>query len=209
MCPYCGVSAVPEQRFCARCGRPLEEGAYQSAAGREYPDSDREYRKTAYQDALAPMSGRTGALLVTSLLPWLVGFIPVLGWLGEPALAIWNLLLYRRGQDIGARLLGLRVVRHTGELAGFFHMWTRNLASILSLVVAGAGYWTAYSDPHRQTWHDKMMRTYVVDNTREMDERPGTSSAAAVAAFWISLPVILGIAIWAIAWGIGTLRDYY
>ncbi len=84
-------------------------------------------------------------------------------------------------------MLGLRVVRDTGELAGFFHMWTRQLAAILSFLALGAGYWTAFSDPRRRTWHDKMLGTYVVVDRPELNALAGTSSSAAIVWFWISV----------------------
>jgi uncharacterized RDD family membrane protein YckC len=102
---------------------------------------------------------------------------------------IWTMSLYRRGQDVGARLIGLRVVRDTGELAGFYHMWTRGLASIISFLLIGAGFWTAYFNPDRRTWHDKWMGTYVVKAGRDVDGLPGTSSSIAKACFWVSIAV--------------------
>ena len=194
-CSYCGASVAPDSRFCGNCGRPLDEGAYQSGDAWAHPQAAQERDEPVYQDALAGMSTRTGGFLVTQVLPGLIGLIPVVGTIAGIGLWIWNLFLFQRGQDIGARLLGMRVVRDTGELAGFFHMWTRNLASVISFIVLGAGYWTAYSDPHRQTWHDKMLGTYVVEDTKEMDSRPGTSSSAAVAWFWISLIVAVVVPI--------------
>ena len=196
ICPYCGASAGQDSRFCGNCGRRLDEGAYQSGAETEPPWGGQEYGEPAYQDVLAGTGTRAGGFLVTQMVPALVGWIPIVGWIAGPALWIWNLFLFQRGQDIGARLLGMRVVRDTGDLAGFYHMWTRNLATIISLIVVGAGYWTAYLDPHRQTWHDKMLGTYVVDDTQEMDARPGTSSSAAVAWFWISMAVSVATVIW-------------
>jgi len=187
ICPYCGTSVTRDSRFCGSCGRRLDEGAYQSRAEPEQPWGGQEHEEPAYQDMLAGMGTRTGGFLVSQLIPGLVGWIPIVGWLAGVGVLVWSLFLFQRGQDIGARLLGMRVVRDTGDLAGFFHMWTRNLASIISLIVLGAGYWTAYFDPHRQTWHDKMLGTYVVEDTEEIGSRPGTSSSAAVMWFWISV----------------------
>jgi uncharacterized RDD family membrane protein YckC len=72
-------------------------------------------------------------------------------------------------------------------VAGFFHMWTRNLASVISALALGAGFWTAYSDPERRTWHDKMMGTYVVKDDAEYNLKPRSSSPAARSWFWISI----------------------
>ena len=194
-CPYCGASVSPDGRFCGNCGQGLDEGAYQSGDAWAHPQAAQEYDEPVYQDALTGMSTRTGGFLVTRMLPGLVGLIPGVGWVASIGLSIWNLFLFQRGQDVGARLLGMRVVRDTGELAGFFHMWTRNLASTISLIVLAAGYWTAYFDPHRQTWHDKMLGTYVVEDAKEMASRPCTSSSAAVTWFWVSLIAIVVVVI--------------
>ena len=99
--------------------------------------------------------------------------------------------MFRRGQDVGARLVGLRVVRDTGDIAGFYHMWTRALASVISFIVVGAGFWTAYSDRDKQTWHDKMLGTYVVYAGPEVDNLPGTSSTTAKVWFWLSISFVV------------------
>jgi len=198
-CPHCGALVIQGNRFCANCGQNLEQGEYQSGTEHEFEGQGPTYGEAATDDLLAEMGPRVGGVLVTRLLPGLVAWIPVLGWIAELGLIIWNLVLMRRGQDIGAKLFGLRVVRDTGELAGFFHMWTRNLAAIISTVVVFAGYWTAFFDPHRRTWHDRMLGTYVVQDSKQMESRPGTSSSAAVAWFWISLVLGIGAAIWVVS----------
>jgi len=194
-CSYCGASIASDSRFCGGCGQPLDHGAYQSGDSWAPPQAAQEYDEPVHQDALSGMTTRTGGFLVTQVLPGLIGWIPILGTIASVGLLIWNLFLFKRGQDIGARLLGMRVVRDTGELAGFFHMWTRNLASVISLIVLGAGYWTAYFAPHRQTWHDKMLGTYVVEDAEEMASRLSTSSSAAVTWFWVSLIAIVVVVI--------------
>ena len=138
---------------------------------------------------IAGMKARTGAWLITHIVVAIAGFMPVLGPFVPLGAFIWTMYLYRRGQDIGARIIGLRVVRDTGELAGFYHMWTRGLASIISFLAIGAGFWTAYSDPDHRTWHDKWMGTYVVKAGRDVDGLPGTSSSTAKAWFWVSIAV--------------------
>jgi uncharacterized RDD family membrane protein YckC len=142
---------------------------------------------TAVPGEIADMGARTGAWLVSNVVVRIIGAIPIVGWVVSLGAFIWSLFLFRRGQDVGARIVGLRVVRDTGELAGFYHMWTRGLASIISFMVIGAGYWTAYSDNDKQTWHDKWLGTYVVKAGPEVDTLPGTSSDAAKMWFWISL----------------------
>ena len=218
-CAECGTPFAPSDRFCRDCGSARSVADPSEAAGparsRDTPGrqfgragtsggtawynerggSRAEARGQAvdYSD-LASWGQRVGAFLLNTLIG-VLGSIPAIGFLISLAFLILTWILYRRGQDVGARLAGVRVVRDTGELAGFFHMWSRNLASILSFLPLGAGYWTAFFDRNRQTWHDKIMRTYVVRNSPDLEDLPGTSSAGAVAWFWISLVVGVGLVV--------------
>ncbi len=180
-CRQCGASFPRRDRLCSRCGATRTT------------DAGPEARRAVVDSAsLAPPDQRIGAYLVTTLSFTVAGLIPVVGGLASLGLLIWTALLYQRGRDIGCRAVGLRVVRDTGEPAGFYHMWTRSVASIISLLPLGAGYWTAFSDPSLQTWHDKIMRTYVVRDRPELADLPGTSSSSAVTWFWISVVFIVG-----------------
>ncbi len=140
---------------------------------------------TAYPflTALADPGKRFAGWVVTQWAPGVFAYIPILGWMVGLAAIIANLVLYARGQDLGAFVLKMRVVRSNGEVAGFFHMWTRSLASVLSLLPLLAGYWTAFSDPRKQTWHDKLLQTYVVDDLPDYANRPKTNSTGAVVWF--------------------------
>ncbi|MDP6821921.1 MAG: RDD family protein [Dehalococcoidia bacterium] len=137
------------------------------------------------------MGSRTGAWLISYIAVQFITALPVVGWLLSIGAFFWTMVLYQRGQDIGARIVGLRVVRDTGELAGFFQMWVRALASMISFIVIGAGFWTAYWDRDNRTWHDKWVGTYVVKSGPEVDDLPGTSSPTAKAIFWISLVLMI------------------
>lgn len=207
-CTHCGKRFADDDRVCTECGtgrspdaatpaRPPFDGSSSSLAPTvrryESPGTYQEQPLPPEDPQSAPLAGwgnRVPAFLITTtttLVPSFFGAIPVLGLLVSLGLLIWTWVLYRRGLDIGARLTGLRVVRENGELAGFFHMYTRQLAASISFIVLGAGYWTAFSDPRRQTWHDKMMRTYVVQDHPGLNDLPATSSTAAVIWFWLSL----------------------
>jgi len=157
---------------------------------------------TTVPGEIADMGARTGAWLISNVVVRVIGAIPIIGLIISLCAFVWSLFLFRRGQDVGARIVGLRVVRDTGELAGFYHMWTRGLASIISFIVIGAGYWTAYSDKDSQTWHDKWLGTYVVKAGPEVDTLPGTSSDAAKVWFWVSLIVLVLSIMISIAFGV-------
>lgn len=147
-------------------------------------------------DDLAPLSSRTIALIGPTAAINLIGLVPFFGGLVTIGYVALTFYLYGQGQDVGARIMKLRVIRENGDVAGFCHMWTRNLASILSILALGAGYWTAYSDPKKQTWHDKIMRTLVVVDSTKYQDRAISSSESAVHWFRISailfISVILG-----------------
>ena len=117
---------------------------------------------------LAGMGQRVGSLLVDGILR----AIPYIGAL----VSIANLIMYRRGHTIGLRIAGARMVRSNGDLSGFFHTAVRSWAAVLSAIPLGLGFWWAFWDPWRQTWHDKIMGTYVLSDTEELANRPGSSS---------------------------------
>jgi hypothetical protein len=190
---------MPGASFCQECGTAVPAESVDQNPTREYVRTNDPSGYTpmtiasdgiAVPGEIAGMKTRTGAWLITNILVNMTGAIPVLGFIVSLGAFIWTMSLYRRGQDVGASITALRVVRDTGELAGFYHMWTRGLASIISFLAIGAGFWTAYSDPDHQTWHDKWMGTYVVKAGPDVDGLPGTSSSTAKAWFWVSIAVV-------------------
>ena len=147
-------------------------------------------------------NNRTIAFIGPTLAINLIGLVPLFGFLVTIGYFALTFYLYGQGQDVGARIMKLRVIRENGDVAGFCHMWTRNLASILSLLALGAGYWTAYSDPKKQTWHDKIMRTLVVADSSKYQDRSISSSELAV--HWFRISAILFILMI-----LGTLALYF
>jgi uncharacterized RDD family membrane protein YckC len=140
---------------------------------------------------LADISVRGFAFTVSTVVPNIIGMLPGLGVLTATVIVIVNLVMYRQGQDLGAAVFGLRVLRNNGDVAGFFHMWARNFASIVSLLALGAGFWTALYDPHRRTWHDRWLGTYVVRDAPEYRTRKRSSSETAKNWFWITLLLVI------------------
>lgn len=140
---------------------------------------------------IASMGRRTVALLFGFFLMLILNLLPVFGWvLGEITYFV-NLYLFRRGQDIGALVFKLRIVRDDGGLAGFYTTYARGLASIISFIVLGAGFWTAYWDRDSRTWHDKMLGTYVVDENSWNGDLEGSSGTGAKIVFWITVPLLV------------------
>ena len=60
-----------------------------------------------------------------------------------------------------------------------------------------ANYWTAYDDEKHQTWHDKWLNTYVVEDSRDLASRNASSSEGVMMGFWVFLIfialIILGV----------------
>ena len=133
------------------------------------------------------MGQRAGSFVVDAVLE-AVPYIGVLVSLG-------NWIAFRRGKTLGLRLAGARIMRGNGDVSGFFHTSVRTFAAVLSLIPLGLGFWWAFWDGRRQTWHDKIMNTYVAKDTPELALRHGTSARGAVVGFWLLIAAIsvLGI----------------
>jgi uncharacterized RDD family membrane protein YckC len=109
---------------------------------------------------LASLGQRFGSGLIDSL-SGLFGLIPIIGGFISTWLTVGNLIGYRRGMTLGLKLAGARIMRENGEVSGFYHTAVRAIAAALSAIPLGLGFWWAFWDPYRQTWHDKIMHTYV------------------------------------------------
>lgn len=138
----------------------------------------------------APSSARPRPLLGWRLLALLYDFFPALaiwfvaaavftfahgdavrgGWLGLLEFAVFWLLagLYatlswrRGGQTIGMRPWRLRVVAADGGLPALRQSWIRYAVGSLSLLAAGLGFWWAWIDRDRLTWHDRASGTRLL-----------------------------------------------
>ena len=177
-CSNCGTQNPEGASFCRQCGNPLAEAQPPTQA----PAAVATVRVPTHAD-LASLWARFGS----SLLDGFLGAIPYVGFIPW----IISLVMYRRGQTIGLKAVGARIVRGNGDLSGFFHTYVRNAAGILSAIPLGLGYWWALWDADKQTWHDKLLDTYVVRDTAELAARRGTSSRAAVVWFWAIIALVI------------------
>ena len=91
----------------------------------------------------------------------------LLGWLlwlacwlvaGAYAVLSWR----RGGQTLGMRPWRLRVVDAAGGIATTQALSRRYAVATLSLLAAGAGFWWAWFDRDRLTWHDRASGTRLV-----------------------------------------------
>ncbi len=187
-CTNCGASNSDEAAFCGQCGRPLvritSPGSPAAETGRPQAPLGRAPMPPAAEQ-LAGLGQRAGSFaidLVLQAIPY-IGLVP----------GVINGFLFRRGTTIGLSIVSARIVRENGDVSGFYHTAVRGMAAGLSLIPLGLGYWWAFWDPMRQTWHDKIMHTYIVRDTPDLRGRKGTSSTAAVVIFWAGLAILLAI----------------
>jgi uncharacterized RDD family membrane protein YckC len=69
----------------------------------------------------------------------------------------------KSGQTLGKSVTGMKVVRTDGSRLSWGQALLRYLGYIISGAVFSLGFlWVAF-DPKRQGWHDKIARTYVID----------------------------------------------
>lgn len=81
-------------------------------------------------------------------------------WLvtGAYAIASWH----RGGQTLGMRPWRLRVVAADGGRPTRKALLLRYVVGNVSLLLAGLGFWWAWFDRDRLTWHDRLSRTRIV-----------------------------------------------
>ncbi|MCK9486154.1 MAG: RDD family protein [Dehalococcoidia bacterium] len=79
----------------------------------------------------------------------------------------YDWLFWMHGWTPGANLLGVRIVRADGEPPGAGRAAARVAGSWLSGAAFFVGYVWMVRSRHRQTWHDSIAGTYVVDVPRE------------------------------------------
>ena len=96
-----------------------------------------------------------------SLLQWLLWLCC---WIvtGGYATLSWR----RGGQTLGMRPWRLRVVAADGGAPDWRAAWLRYAVATLSLAACGRGFWWAWIDRDRLTWHDRAAGTRVVHQPR-------------------------------------------
>lgn len=83
------------------------------------------------------------------------------------AYVVWAFFLFSEGTTPGKTILGLRVVKEDGANAGFLTMLIREtVGRLISSLVIFLGFLWILIDKDNQTWHDKLMRTYVVESVK-------------------------------------------
>lgn len=183
-CPSCGAPHPDGAPFCLICRRTLDQSA-PASAGWPTPFVDREV--SVEELTYAGFWTRALALVLDSLLSTLCGGISALTvalLLRRTNFALaaaivtfvvlllaYQIIMTAYGGGFGMRIMGLRIIRaENGERPGYARAAARFgartffgvvpvLGGILQL---GDGLWMI-KDAHKQTWHDKVARTYVVE----------------------------------------------
>lgn len=113
----------------------------------------------------ATFLARTGAFLLDVLLVGLIfGFMDLdegrwfIALLISYHVALWSW----KGATVGGVVAKLQVVRTDGLPLAFTDALVRGLASILSAVALGLGFFWILKEPERESWHDKIAGTCVV-----------------------------------------------
>ena len=72
-------------------------------------------------------------------------------------------LVGKYGQSWGRKYKKIKVVNYVGNPIGFWRAFFRNLlAGSISASFLGFGFWWILWDKEKQSWHDKIMKTYVI-----------------------------------------------
>lgn len=74
---------------------------------------------------------------------------------GAYAVLSWR----RGGQTLGMRPWRLHLVGEDGAVPPMRALWIRYAVGTVSLLAAGLGFWWAWIDRDRRTWHDRASRT--------------------------------------------------
>lgn len=76
------------------------------------------------------------------------------------------------GQTLGLRAWKARIVAEDDQPVGWRASGIRFLVSLLSTVLLGAGFWTAWLHPRRATWHDRASGTRCIRHDPQSDRAP-------------------------------------
>lgn len=152
MCPSCNHEVPAGSRWCGICHANL----------------------TGNSAHLASPGKRLGAFVLDIAIPLFATILMLglagasrsfgLGFLLFVAYMIWAIRLFSQGTTPGKKMLGMRVVKESGEGAGFIVMLVREvIGKAISGAIFALGYFWILLDKDRQGWHDKLVSTYVVN----------------------------------------------
>ncbi len=92
----------------------------------------------------------------------------------------------QNGQTPGKRVLHIRIIKEDGQPLDLFTAFIRYISQMLSMIVIYIGYIWVLFDSKKQSWHDKIARTYVIETDAEKPSK-------AVYALGCLIPILLMI----------------
>jgi len=154
LCPMCKREVMPGRRYCHWCNQFLLEGERPLKA--------------------AGAGRRLGGVFIEGAIGWAIAIVavivdlaagtyPAFYIIAEIGLFIFILVLWAQGLSPGKLILGMRVIKTTGERAGFWRMVLREtIGKFCSAIVFYLGFLWIIWDKNQQGWHDKIADTLVV-----------------------------------------------
>ncbi len=103
-------------------------------------------------------------------------------------------------------LLGLRVVRADHERCRPGRALARHLAALPSLLLLGAGFLLAATNPERRTLHDLLAGTAVVVPAASGEDRRETAADTVIAGVLFAVVIAIAVGLWAALTGDGARR---
>lgn len=191
-CSACGATNASDASFCGNCGPRLGDSeAVRSAgiaslSGQGAATAATVVSATKEQPS-ATYAGRwrrVGAWAIDTVIVWFVvltcdrlvrfffwhdsgpfNFYPGSIWSWLIGRAAYNVLFTAaKGQTPGKMALSIRVTDTTGKKPGFAQVVLREtVGKFLSGLLLGIGYLWLVFDARRQSLHDKLAKTYVMD----------------------------------------------
>ena len=181
VCPNCQQDNPPGARFCNSCGTTLAVSCPNCSRG---DVGDGRFCRWCEQLLVGPSGVKVagiGQRVAAYLLDIFLFFATlIIGYI------IWWLFTVSRGQTPGKRLVGIRVMRIDGTSSRWGWTFIReSLVKFGLFVVATAALTTglatvldllwAFWDKDRQTLHDKIVKTVVVDDRVLLSQAPSES----------------------------------
>ncbi|MCZ6867032.1 MAG: RDD family protein [Chloroflexi bacterium] len=173
-CPNCHAANPPDARYCGSCGTTLQRQqpttgcpscSQQDVADRLFCPRCEQFLNGPRGIRAAGLGRRFGA--------WLLEFVLFIVTLAI-GYVIWWVIAMGRGQTPGKQVVGIRVMRADGTPSKWGWTFIREfvikgivvglLGQALGPIPAIIDYLWAFWDKDRQTLHDKVMKTVVVDD---------------------------------------------
>jgi uncharacterized RDD family membrane protein YckC len=168
---FAGDYSPPARNECRHCHAGISKDA------KWCPSCDRSTREHVTAKLASPLK-RFFAVAIDSVVPafgtgmsirlgidvglaasGVVRTIAVIAW------AVWSMMLFSNGMTPGKWMLGLYVIDESGDTAGLFRMLIREyVCKPLVTLPFMLGIAWVLVDKNNQGWHDKLVKTYVVED---------------------------------------------